>query len=381
MKSNEKAGEHPAAKRKRILVVGGGIAGIALADFLGNDFDVVIVERAPKWRTIGYAIGVWANGLDVLKRIDLTASFWDAFQPVESGSVVGPLGDPIATITKEMVGEEVLAGRIEREVLHQALIEKIPPQTVVHFGTTCTSLEQVAEGVVVTFSDGPRETFDLVVGADGMRSQVREQVFGSHLESYGWHFVLNWIPRNAAFDADYYILNTPGRVVLAIPYRDRISIGFAVPYARGQGPEEVLRSFQNGGPYLDGLVGAFDLHTAYYDRLTYVKMREWYRGRVVLVGDARHGMSPISGFGSSLALGDAYELSLCLREFPRIEDALAAFAERRECSLTSVLRFAHLMESFFTMRSGALVALRDSVMRVASRLGAYVLKRALRSRL
>ena len=63
---------------KKILIIGGGIAGISLASFLQDDkeYEITIIERASAWRTIGYAVGIWANGLDILKNLNLSNNFW-----------------------------------------------------------------------------------------------------------------------------------------------------------------------------------------------------------------------------------------------------------------------------------------------------------------
>ncbi|MDB4984759.1 MAG: 2-polyprenyl-6-methoxyphenol hydroxylase-like oxidoreductase [Patescibacteria group bacterium] len=367
--------------KRKILIVGGGIAGVALADFLDSSkFEVTIAERAPEWRTIGYAIGVWVNGLRILKKFDLPESFWDKFEPVDSGAVIDLSGSPISIITKEMIGKDTLAGKIERDLLHKALIGKLPKEVAVRFGVTCIDFKQKPGGVAVTFSDETEETFDLVVGADGMRSQVRESIFGNYLKSYGWHVILSWAPRSFKLDSDYYILNAPGQVVLAIPYGDRVSIGFSIPKRGEASAEDIFKSFEKIGSRVTDVLSAFDRNHLFHDELVHVKMKRWHLGRVVLIGDARHGMSPISGFGTSLALGDAYELAACLGEFHSPDDALAVFAKRRQKSTKYIFLFSRLMESFFTLESKWLVALRDLLFRTgATKLAARVLRKALDS--
>ena len=357
---------------KKILIVGGGIAGTTLAAFLkDSEYDVTIIERSPEWRTIGF-------GLGVLKKLDMPESFWNQMQPVGVGAVVDPLGNVLYEIKKQNVGVDQMAKEIAREELHAALVQKIPHNTSVRFGVTCKNVESVQNGSLVTFSDDTQEFFDLVVGADGVRSSVREKVFGNQfLHSYGWHAVVGWIPAGSELFPDYHIMNTPGAVLLAIPYGDRLTIAFSVPKTPDSSAENILETFEAMNPRIKKLVSMLDRDHLFYDEIVHVKMNEWYKGNVVLIGDARHGMSPISGFGTSLALSDAYELAQCLKEFPSVSQAVKTFAKRRTRNTKSIFLFAWLMEKVFTMKSSLLISVRNFILKFAPRYSDSLLKDAL----
>jgi 2-polyprenyl-6-methoxyphenol hydroxylase-like FAD-dependent oxidoreductase len=355
--------DNVAIKSKKILVVGGGIAGVTLARFLrDSDYTITIIERASEWRTIGFAIGIWLNGLEILKKLDLPESFWKRVQPISSGTVVNSSGDVLYKINKDCIDRDQIAIEIAREELHTTLVQNISKDVLVRFNTTCKTIEQISDKVIVTFSDDTQESFDLVVGADGIRSSVREKVFGSQfLHSYGWHAVVGWVPSGFELSSDYHIMNAPSTALLAIPYGDKFTIGFSVPKSHGSSIESILKIFEAINPRIKKLVSVLDHDHLFYDEMMYVKMNQWHKGNVVLIGDARHGMSPISGFGTSLALGDAYELSECLKEFSSLDQVLIHFSKRRTRDTKNIFRFAWLMERGFTMKCKWLVLIRDFI--------------------
>ncbi|WP_321112589.1 FAD-dependent oxidoreductase [Halorussus salinisoli] len=158
-----------------ILIVGGGLAGLALADYLAHQgHEPLIVEQAPQWRDSGYVIGLWEVGLAVLDELGrLETVREDAADP--KGYEVRSSYEGLLTRTT-LPAEQTLLLAIYRGDLHTALREGIPDDWI-QMGTSPERIVEQTDRVDVTFDDRTTEKFSLVVGADGVHSTVREQCF------------------------------------------------------------------------------------------------------------------------------------------------------------------------------------------------------------
>ncbi|KPN29775.1 salicylate hydroxylase [Halolamina pelagica] len=192
-----------------VLIVGGGLAGLTLANYLSRQGrEPLIVERAPEWRGGGYGIGLWADGIDVLDEIDRLETVRErAADP--SAFEVRSSDRSVLTRTR-VPTEETLLLAVHRGDLHAALRESVPDDWV-RMGTEPARIEEHADGVDVTFDDGTGGTFDLVVGADGVHSTVREQCFAdwtlAERDTYVWSL---WAPQDVDLESD--MVSVWGRV-------------------------------------------------------------------------------------------------------------------------------------------------------------------------
>lgn len=200
--------------KKKVLIVGGGIAGVTLAGLIQDQYEVTVVEKSSEWRTIGYAVCLWKNGIDILKKLDLPKSFWDQAYPSHTGSIFGERAQKVINIDFSSISDGVITQAVTRESLHVALIEKLRSVTV-YFNTTCTSIDQDNLGVTVVFSNGKKERFDMVVGADGVYSQVREHVFGLRcLRPYNWCVWYGWVSREHELTKGWYSISHSKELLL-----------------------------------------------------------------------------------------------------------------------------------------------------------------------
>jgi 2-polyprenyl-6-methoxyphenol hydroxylase-like FAD-dependent oxidoreductase len=358
----------------KILIVGGGIASITLAHLLQKKHQITIVEKGSTWRTIGYGVGIWKNGLDLLKRLSLDQSFWDSGYPVRQGATLSSKGKIQFQMSFETdEKDKPIAVTFEREILHEAIHKKLE-NVAVKFNTTIKSITQLNSEAEAEFENGTKEKFDLIVGADGVRSTVRSLIFGDKLKSYGWNIWGAWVPPNTQPFPGYYIFGGPKESVLSFSYHGKHAIGLmykAEPNEKSALPESreiLLNKFPLLKEQIGDMVSAIsDISVMFHDRLQYVEMKEWYKGNIVLIGDARHSMSPLTGLGTSLALEDAFVLAEEINSNTDINTALGNFTSRRNKRLKSVEVFRKIIERIGMINSPFGEMLRNVALRLMPR--------------
>lgn len=366
----------------RILISGAGIAGPTLAYWLARyGFEPTILECAPKLRTGGYIIDFWGAGFDIADRMGLMPEIRRKGYMVEEVRVVDRNGKRISGFSTESVAR-IAQGRyisLPRGELAASIFGKLEGRVETIFGDSVRAMEQTETGVHVAFDRGPARDFDLVVGADGLHSRVRELVFGpeNHFEKYLGYKV-------AAFEAAGYTLRDDliyvmytevGQQVARFIMRgDRTMFLFIFADNQPAAPEglqaqkALLRKrFGDSGwecpQILDALDAATDL---YFDRVSQIRMDPrrglWSRGRVTLIGDAAFCVSLLAGQGSALAMVAAYILAGELhrapgdytKAFAHYQDLFAPFVLEKQ---KAALRFA----GYFAPKSKAELFLRNQM--------------------
>ncbi|MGE0706169.1 MAG: FAD-dependent monooxygenase, partial [Vicinamibacterales bacterium] len=165
----------------RVFVAGAGVAGSCLAWWLDRyGYAVTVVEQAPEPRTGGYVIDFWGLGYDVAEKMGVLDELRRHDLKVREFRIVDRAGRRISGFNQRAV-QELLKGRgmsLPRSALASALYEAVKDRVEVRFGDSVTGLEDGPRGVHVTFRAGEPQTFDLVIGADGLHSAVRRLCFG-----------------------------------------------------------------------------------------------------------------------------------------------------------------------------------------------------------
>lgn len=198
---------------ERVLIVGGGIAGLTLGRALHQQgLAVEIVERSPNWRADGGGILVQANGMRMLRAIGLTAAVSRSGVCVQRWRFCDQAGHVLCETDLESLWDGVgpCVG-IERTRLQEALVRGVAGVRC-RLGTSISSLSQSDQDVSITFSNGSSERYDLVVGADGISSTVRALAMGSAIGSnplvytgaMAWRSVVAYRPRG--LDALQFVL-------------------------------------------------------------------------------------------------------------------------------------------------------------------------------
>jgi 2-polyprenyl-6-methoxyphenol hydroxylase-like FAD-dependent oxidoreductase len=312
-------------QRGSVLISGAGVAGLALAYWLQRfDFLPTVLERSPALRAGGYKVDIRGAAVDVVGRMGILPELLQSVTGMQGASFLDRTGRRRATMDADLFGGRT-QGDIEilRGDLTRVLYETARDDVEYIFNDSVTSITQGEHGVEVTLMDGQKRTFDIVVGADGLHSNVRRLTFGDeaqflrHMDHYLAVFTA---PNRFQLDRWEYLYPTPGKTInvysTAGSAEAKVYLMFAAPSLRfdhrdiDQQKKIVKQIFSGAGwdvPFL--LSQLEDAPDFYFDAISQVHMDSWSRGRVVLVGDAGYCASPASGQGTSLALVGAYVLA------------------------------------------------------------------------
>ncbi len=365
----------------RIAISGAGVAGAALAHWLHRTGHTpTLIERAPAFRTGGYMIDFWGIGYRVTRRMGIEAVIRDAGYDVQSVRSLGPDGATRAELRvdvfRRMVGDDFTS--LPRGDLAAAVYRTVEGAVPTVFGDSIIGIDQHADGVRVTFENAPADDFDLLIGADGLHSNVRRLVFGpeERFEHYLGCKVAACVvdgyrsPAGTATSDAYLTYSTPGRQIGQFTLRgDRTMFLFVFRDDHddhGLTPKEQLhRQFDNAGWESRQILAAVDdVDDLFFDVVSQIRMDRWSRDRVLLIGDAAGCISLLGGEGTGLAITEAYALAGELvraggdhrRAFERYESLLRPFIEGKQAG-------AERMLGFFATRTRFGLWFRDVAMR------------------
>jgi 2-polyprenyl-6-methoxyphenol hydroxylase-like FAD-dependent oxidoreductase len=329
----------------RVLVVGGGIGGLSSTIALRQaGIEVDVVEKNPAWDVYGVGIIQPGNALRALHAIGLAVEACAQGHPIYGDAAWLANGE---TKLAENDWPALVAGLppgngITRPRLHQILqAATLRSGADVRTGVSLAGLADRIDEVSVDFTDGTTRCYDLVIGADGLHSQVRELLFGSEPQpNYTGQVVWRYnLPRIDGLDKIWMYLGPAGSagfVPLAPDLMYILTIEKPPDHAALRLPQQGLAAIyrERLAPF-GGLVAEHrelitDDHAVVYRPVeNLVVPAPWHRGRVLLIGDAAHATSPHCGQGAAQAIEDGLVLT---EELSRREDlaaALAAFMERR----------------------------------------------------
>ena len=358
----------------KILIVGAGIAGPTCGAFLKEyGFNPVLVERAPEFKNIGYVMGMWPMGRRILHKLGLETKINAISHRVpwlEFASSDGSKRKRIDTTQFDKYGS---TSTMLRTDLHKILTDKALAVGVdMRLGTEVTSVRNLPDKVIVEFNHEREETFDLVVVANGAHSPLRDQVFGAGTEhSYKWDSWIFWV-KSELYSEEGLTEFSGDRVTLAIyPLNKERSVAVVMSQnLTGDFPprdqagrlirlREVCKSL---GGIVPSLLDAIGEDEIFYDHMVHVDLPKWYEGRVVLVGDAQHAMSPLQGTGASIAMEDGYVLARELNDKATIEQALQSYSRRRSLRMKQVHRLANELWAALNFSNSWLLRMRNMLL-------------------
>ncbi len=351
---------------KKILIVGGGIAGLTLLACLKKrGITATLIERAPKFETIGYVIGLFPNGLSILKYLGLEKTIIERSEILEKYIIRDLASKEIWSCPMSSFGGDLPCLELERSVLQAVLLEQNAGADI-RTNTTVAELHQDKDAVQVTLSDGSKDSYDLVIGTDGINSQIRTIVDPTLRGRYsGFSYWMTWLP--TAPGVSHTITNYIGQRKLLGTFPSRSSQGMMVFFGTAAAEHEYDQSFP-----LQSLFGEFaatnpaiasilnnlsaDRAHAFHHDDNELRGKVWHKGRVVLAGDAVHAFSPLLGMGASMAMEDAYVLAEEIATNESYQVAFSKYEKRRKPRIAKLARHSVLLHKLLTSRllSGAL---------------------------
>jgi 2-polyprenyl-6-methoxyphenol hydroxylase-like FAD-dependent oxidoreductase len=367
----------------KILISGAGIAGPTLAYWLARyGFEPAVVEKAPQLRTGGYIIDFWGAGYDIADRMGLIPELLQKGYRAQEARAVNALGNKIASFGMKSFAR-ALQDRyvsLSRGDLAASIYGKIAGKVETIFGDAVCGIEQSENKVRVSFEKSESREFDLVIGADGLHSRVREIVFGaeSQFEKYlGYKVAAFGVDGYRPRDELVYVMHTEvGQQISRFAMHDDRTM-FLFTFADTspdipadlEGQKALLKArFARTGWECPKIIEALDGVTElYFDRVSQIRMDPahglWTHNRVSLIGDAAFCLSLLAGQGAALAMVSAYIVAGELHRaggdhrqaLARYQELFAPFVAMKQ---KAALRFA----GFFAPKSKLELFTRNQIM-------------------
>jgi salicylate hydroxylase len=332
----------------RIGVVGGGLGGLTAALALArNGFEAHVFEQTDQLRELGAGVGLSPNALKVMRELNLEQTIRQYGAPTDA--IVGrdwSTGRELYRIALDGDNERRCNSsnvQIHRGDLLGILAAALPAGQI-HLNSRCAAVASSERQASVRFADGRREEFDLVVGCDGIRSQVRQDIHGPETPRYTgnmcWRALVtadqlpfklpptemtNWMGPGGHI-ATYYIRH--GTLLNIVAVREATA-WMEESWSTEADPRELTAAYPNADKRLRAVFGKIErcFKWGLFDR---DPMPLWSKLRVTLLGDAAHPMLPFLGQGAAMAIEDGYVLARELARSPQdIPAALRAYEAER----------------------------------------------------
>ncbi|BBZ29557.1 FAD-dependent oxidoreductase [Mycolicibacterium madagascariense] len=326
-----------------VLVSGASFAGLATAYWLNElGYRVTVIETARELRRGGTPVDVEGQTIDVLTRMGVIDAVRAKALPPRSLEFKNDDDTTLAVMSAQQGADEPRNEQYEihRDDLLDILFAAIHDVVDIRFGLSITHLENRPDAVTVTFSDDRRDTYALVFGCDGNRSNTRRLAFDGTAQNVvyplGGYFFIKVAPTTALLPANVsQIYSVAGRTALLNGYDDQTDVALAfrttaeIDYDyrdRAAQRRMIHESFDGLGWKVPAMLDILDADDDFYfDMLNQVRMPTWSTGRVALVGDAGYCVSPVAGMGGSMAIIGAGTMADALRR--NAGDHVAAFDE------------------------------------------------------
>lgn len=364
--------------RVRVAIAGGGIGGLMAAIALARrDIEAVVYEQAPALGAVGASLQLGPNALRLADDLGLLPALRqvgvrpDAVHLLrwDDGSLL--LGTEMGDAVERQLGAPQLD--FYRPELHAALAAALAPG-VLALGRRVDSVAQDEHGVTLVLSDGARERADVAVAADGIRSPIRQQLFGAEQPEFSGTVVYRGVaPRSSADSLHRDQVNRywlgPHRhgVSYWVSGGELLAVNCAVQDVEWSQESWTLEAPADEAlPYFDGWDPSLRARIAACERMlrgaVFVRrpLEHWSAGRITLLGDAAHAMEPFQAQGAAQAVEDAYVLAECLAREPDPTVALLSYERIRMARAEELQSSSARAANIFYLPDGDQQRARDS---------------------
>lgn len=354
-----------------ITIIGGGIGGLSLAVALQRKgMQATVYEQAPSLKPVGAGILLASNALQAYAQLGLIDSLKAVGHPVHALNITTPDLTPLVTqdlrAVAQTTGQPTLV--IHRATLQAQLLDSLSPESL-QLDQQLQSLSSV-EAPVLEFAGGHTVHAEAVVGADGLRSRVREALFPKASIAKAWQLCWRGVVDYPLPENYHHALNEawgPKKRMGFVPLSADKVYWYAVHshYVEfDQVPlEDLAGSFREFHPLVSELISQTPSESIHVDEILGLRpMRKWGKGKVCLMGDAAHAVPPNLGQGACQAIEDAYVLAECLERWP-VEDAFRRYPNLRMPKANKVFRRSWQTGHFGHWGNPTAIALRNWLMR------------------
>ncbi|MET4107205.1 FAD-dependent monooxygenase [Hymenobacter sp. UYP22] len=362
------------------LIIGAGIGGLTTAHaLLQQSHTVQVFEAAPQIREVGAGLVLGANAMRALNELGLHAAVHAHGTPVRLLNLLDQRGRVLqradTTPLTRAVGFDNLG--IHRARLQQVLLQHLPASTV----QTGTSFERLTtEGTTVTahFADGSTASADALIGADGIHSRVRKQLWPKSEPRYAgytcWRAIVDARQLNLPAGESAEVWGDAGRRFGYVPVGNGQVYWFAClnspqprnPQFQAYLPADLQREFQAFAQPVPQLLALTEDHQLLWNDIQDLPpLAHFAQGRVLLLGDAAHATTPNMGQGAGMAVEDAAVLAHCLRAAPTdIAAAFRAFEQQRRARTARIVRTSWQLGRVGQLENPVLAKLRNALMQL-----------------
>jgi 2-polyprenyl-6-methoxyphenol hydroxylase-like FAD-dependent oxidoreductase len=311
----------------KIAISGAGIAGATLAYWLLRaGHEPLIIERAPALRTGGYLMDFWGVGYEVAERMGVLPAVRQAGYQVGEVRFLADDGRKVGGFAVDAL-RDLIGGRmtsVARGDLAAEIYRSIDGRVETIFDDQILAINEHDDGVQIALQSGAKRDADIVIGADGLHSRVRELIFGTEDRfetDLGYRFAVFETAGYESRDENAYIIHAAtsrqiarfalrdGRTLFLLVFRSELSNG-AEPNDLTETRALLKRIFGDAGWESGRILAAMEsADDLYFDRVSQIRMPSWSRGRIALIGDAGMAVSFLAGEGAGLAMTEAYVLA------------------------------------------------------------------------
>lgn len=373
--------------RPLAVIAGAGVAGLAAAWWLDKaGWRVAVAERAQSLRENGYMLGLSGLGYATAGRMGLHERLRAVAYDIDENVYKDSSGREILRLRYRDFIRDLPYLAVRRTDLVRALADVLPDTVTISYGETITDFADRGDHVMVKFSGAGTLKADLLIGADGFRSSMRQRLFGRDgdcLQPLGYYFAVYDIDAPKDFDSDFLSYTEPGHLAEYYALHDGRLAAMHVWRDTRPGLEQLpdrgmlMRQVSaRSHPQVRDLLAKAERsgETLLVDSLTMTDLPQWSRGRVLLLGDAAHCLTLVSGQGAGMALASAEMIGTALLECASLPEALARHEARLRPMIVRLQARSRKMASVFIPQSAFAFRLRNLVMRHMPRkwLGHYL---------